>query len=116
MKEKLEKLTEVIKDESLAKELLSMKDPEDAQKWIKAHGVDMTLDEVRELGGTLKELLSGKTREELEKMAAGEYELTNDELKQVSGGEVVAIVGLVVCVLGTVAMILDKAGVFDWDW
>lgn len=117
MNEKLEKLAEVIKDENLAKELFSKKDPEDAQKWIKAHGVDMTLDEVKELGGAIKELLSGKSREELEKLAAGEYELTDDELKEVSGGEVFAIVGLVVLVGCTAVMLLHKAGVFDdWDW
>ncbi len=113
MKEKLEKLTEVLKDEKLAKELFSKKDPADAQKWIKEHGVDMTLDEVKELGGTIKGLISGRTREDLEKMAVGEYELTDDELKKVSGGLVFEIVAMAILAGSLAVVIAEKAGWID---
>lgn len=93
MKEKLDKLNELLKDEELAKELLSKEKAEDAQKWMSAHGIDMTLDEVRTLGNGLKELLTTKSPEELEKMAnEEERELSDDELESAAGGSILGTI------------------------
>lgn len=79
MKEKLEKLTELLKtDESLAKELFSITDAADAQKWISEHGIDMTLDEVKDFGAHMKKLLSARNEE---------GELSDEQLHQVAGGK-----------------------------
>ena len=37
MKDKMEKLATLLKDEKLAKELLSLKKAEDAREWMEAH-------------------------------------------------------------------------------
>lgn len=105
MNEKLEKLAEVIKDENLAKELFSLTQPEDAQKWISDHGVEMTVEEVKELGAAIRKLITEKSPEEIEKLANGEdMELTDEQLAEAAGGFLSAAVGIVVGVAKVAAV------------
>lgn len=78
MKEKLKKLIELLKsDESLARELFTITDPESAQTWMASHGIDMTLDGVK----TIEARLAPKGEED--------KELSDGELKNVAGGSFV---------------------------
>ncbi len=75
MDEKMKKFAGIINDENLSKELLAIKKPEDAQKWLKEHGVDLSIDELKAFAEKAK--------------ASAEGELTDDELELAAGGEYV---------------------------
>ena len=70
MDEKMKKFAGIINDENLSKELLAIKKPEDAQKWLKEHGVDLSIDELKAFAEKAK--------------AAAEGEITDDELRMVT--------------------------------
>ena len=92
-RELLEKINAIFSDEALAKELLSIEKPEDAQIWLENHDVELTLDDVKALGTFITKVNSGDISEEtLNKMKNGE--LDEDELEQVCGGSF--IIGLIV--------------------
>ncbi len=71
-----EKLKELLKDETFVQGLAKQIQPEDAQAYFAAHGLDFTKDEILQMGRAL----NLKVRQE-----RGE-ELTEDELAEVSGG------------------------------
>lgn len=122
MNEKLNKLAELLRDENNVKELLSLTELEDAQKWISDHGIEMTVEEVRELGNEIRKMIKEKSPEEIERIANGEdMELTDDQLAQVSGGFLATALGIAVGVakiagaLGaSVAVVGTIGGVASW--
>ncbi len=70
------KLAELLKNEDFVRGLAKQIQPEDAQAYFAAHGLDFTKDEILQMGRAL----NLKVRQE-----RGE-ELTEDELAEVSGG------------------------------
>lgn len=117
MNEKLNKLAELLRDENNVKELVSLTELEDAQKWISDHGIEMTVEEVRELGNEIRKMIKEKSPEEIERIANGEdVELTDDQLAQVSGGFLATALGIAVGVakiagaLGASAAIIGTIG------
>ena len=71
-----EKLRDLLNSEAFAKEVEGMKTAEDLQAALKQHGIEMTIDEIVELGGQLAHQMGmGK-----------DGELSEDDLENVSGG------------------------------
>ena len=81
----VEKMKELFSDEKLVREVLTIEKAEDAQAWFSDHGVELTLDEVNELGVVLNKIASGEVTEEQLKRAA-DGEMSEEELTQVAGG------------------------------
>lgn len=78
-----DKLRDLLNSEAFAKEVEGMKTAEDLQVALKQHGIEMTIDEIVELGGQLAHQMGmGKNSE-----------LSEDDLENVSGG---GLFGLVV--------------------
>ena len=99
MEDRIVKLNELIKDEAFLKELFSKEEPEDVQALFEDNGVELTLDEVRQLGDLLGKAANGEiTAEQLEKMANGE--LSEEDLEQVAGGEVFIGAAMVIAIIG----------------
>ena len=89
MDNRTEKMQELMKNEEFVKKLITIENPEDVQVYFEDNGLEMTLDEVKELGTMLGKVVKGEvTAEQLEKSADGE--LSEDELKNVAGGSLVA--------------------------
>lgn len=87
MNERAEKLKEIFEDKELAKELLSIEEAEDAQKWFSDHGAELTMDEVKSLGNLFAKIADGEITEEQLRAAAGsDGELSEEELENVAGG------------------------------
>ena len=81
----VEKMQELFSNEELAKEILNIEKAEDAQAWFSAHGVELTMDELKAFADVFNKILSGEvTEEQLERIAGGE--LSEEELAQVAGG------------------------------
>ena len=68
-------LKEVLQNEEVALEFFSKETPEEAQAFLKDKGVEMSLEEVQELGKVLE--------------AATSEELSEDDLENVAGGGVI---------------------------
>lgn len=77
MDERNAKLTELLQDEAFVKEMVSIVEPKDAQKFFADHGLDYSMSEIMAMGKILKRM--GQQRQ-------GD-ELSEDELAQVAGGE-----------------------------
>ena len=89
MSGRLSGLKEIFENEELAKEVLSIEQPEDAQEWFNEHDVDITLEEVKELGSLISKISSGEiSKDMLDKASSGE--MTEDELENVAGGALTA--------------------------
>ena len=71
-----EKLAELLKNEDFVRGLAEQLQPEDAQAYFAAHGLDFTKDEILQMGRALNARLKQRRGEEL----------TEDELAEVSGG------------------------------
>ena len=69
-----DKIKEQLKDKAFVEGLLKNKSPEEAKAYLAEHGVEMSLDEVKELGAKLYAL------------AKGEAELSESELADAAGG------------------------------
>ena len=80
-----EKLQEVLSDEAFAKELLQMEKPEDVQVALEKKDIDLTLDEIRQIGEYMNKVQNGEiSQEQVQSMVDGE--LSEDELEEVAGG------------------------------
>ena len=118
MTDNMKKLEVLFKDENLAKEVLSIEKPEEAQTWLSDHGVDLTMDEVMTLGGILNKFTTGEiTPEQLQKAADGE--LSEEELEHVAGGfgmdDLLEDPGFWCVVGATAAMAIGAIGMaFSW--
>lgn len=103
MDERIQKLQDLLKDETAVKELLENRTPEDAKAFLSENGIEYSLEEVKGIGATIAKALSGElTSEQLERAATGE--LSEDELEEVAGGFVVSsavTAGLII--VGTIA-------------
>ena len=77
MDERVSKLKELIANEDFAKELFGKQTAEEAQALLKDNGVEFTLDEVNQIGDGIRIIAKSQ--------AAG-GELSEDDLKSVSGG------------------------------
>ena len=99
-KELQEKLQEVLSDEGFARELLAMERPEDVQIALEKKDIELSLDEVRQIGETIQNIQSGEiSQEQLESMADGE--LSEEELGEVAGGTIIGtIAAIILCVGG----------------
>ncbi len=85
MDEKNKRLQEILSDEELAKEVLSIEKPEDAQKWFADHGIDYSMDEIMWLGELFRKAASGEiTQKDVDMAENGE--LSGEMLRLVSGG------------------------------
>ena len=71
--ELLTTIMERMKDEEFTRKLLMNKTKEDVQAFLSANGIDCTIEQVKELGKSLKEQMDGK-------------ELSLDQLEDVAGG------------------------------
>ena len=69
-----DKIKELAKDKAFVEGLLKNQSPEEAKAYLAEHGVEMSLDEVKELGA------------ELYAMSNGESELAESDLAAVAGG------------------------------
>lgn len=113
----IDKINELFKDESIVKELLSKKEPEEAQLFLEEHGVMMSLDEIMQVGEGLKKIAKGEVSSEtVSKIANGE--LGEDELENVAGGLVPLVIPIIAgvasgAIFGTVAGLLD---LFEVNW
>ena len=77
MDERVSKLKELITNEDFARELFGKQTAEEAQALLKDNGVEFTLDEVNQIGDGIRIIAKSQ--------AAG-GELSEDDLKSVSGG------------------------------
>ena len=91
-----DKLQEVLSDEAFAKELLSMEKPEEVQIALEKKGVEMSLDEIHQIGELMRKVQNGEvTKEQVQSIADGE--LSEDELEEVAGGfGIFAIIGILI--------------------
>ena len=97
-----EKIKEVLSDESFVKELLETENVEDVQAKLAAKGVDLSTDEIKQIGDTIVKVAEGEiTQEQLEKAANGE--LSEEELEQVAGGVLGVVIFL--CMVGGLAAV-----------
>lgn len=104
-----ERLNEIFKDEKLVKELLDNRSPEDAQKWLSDHDVELSIEDIRKLGDRIKKIASGEiTREQIEKTANGE--LSEAELEEVAGGLAVVDDLILIGIFG----VLISGIAFEW--
>ena len=77
-----EKLKEVLADEAFAKKLLAMEKPEDVQIALEEKDIELSLDEINQIGEFIKKAQSGEiSQEQVQRMADGE--LSEDELEEV---------------------------------
>ena len=99
MVELQEKVQEVLSDESFAKELVAMEDEKQVQIALEEKGIELSLDEIRQIGETVRKFQNGEiSQEQLESMADGE--LSEEELGEVAGGTSPIGVAVVLLVLG----------------
>lgn len=75
----------MLSDETFAKELLQKEDAGAVQKALEEKGIELTLDESRQIGVYLQKVRDGEiSQEQIQAMADGE--LSEDELMDVAGG------------------------------
>ena len=80
-----EKIQEALSDETFAKELFNMEKPEDVQIALEKKGIELTLDEIRQIGEYMLKVQNGEiSQEQVQRMA--DRELSEDELEEVAGG------------------------------
>lgn len=79
------KVKELATDKAFVEELFTKQTAEEAQAFFADKGVDLSLDDVKEMGSVLEKVVKGEvTSEQLEAAANGE--LTEDELEEAAGG------------------------------
>ena len=80
-----ENLTKVFSDEAFLKELLAAESAEAAQKMLEDKGVNMSVDEINQLGEYAGKVISGEiTAEDIQNQESDE--LSEDDLENVAGG------------------------------
>ena len=86
-----EKLQEVLSDEAFAKELLQMEKPEDVQVALEKKDIDLSLDEISQIGEYMNKVQNGEiSQEQVQSMVDGE--LSEDELEEVAGGFIISLI------------------------
>lgn len=127
MNEKTKKFEALMKNEENVKDLLSNKTPEEAQVWLKEHGLEYSMDEVQAIGNFVKAVASGEvSKEDLEAMdKMYDRELADDELKAASGGvwtgiSPAAALGGGVAAAGVGLLVVGYCvaayGAHEWGW
>ena len=104
-----EKIKEVLQDKDFVNQLVAMDKPEDVQAALDERGVELTLDEIKQIGETIRKVQSGEiSQEQAQKAADGE--LSEDELEGVSGGIVGILIasGIFCAAAGTTLGILQR--------
>ncbi len=100
----------MLSDEKFAKELLQMEKPEDVQIALEKKGIELTLDEIRQIGEFMRKIQNGEvSQEQVQRMADGE--LSEDELEEVAGGCIIMTI-LGILVGGTFATMVGIS--FGW--
>ena len=95
LRELQEKLQEALADEAFVKELLAMERVEDVQTALEEKDIELSLDEINQIGEFLQKVQSGEiSQEQAQRMADGE--LMEDELEEVAGG---SIIGTICCII-----------------
>ena len=87
-------IKELLANEEVAKEFFSKESPEEAQAFLKEKGVEVSLDEMKELGAALEKTQDG--------------ELGDEDLENVAGGGVIQD-------FGDMIHILDKLVQKPWE-
>lgn len=88
-----EKIQEVFSDEKFVESLLQMEEPEEVQAALKEKGIELTVEEVKQI------------REKLENTSEGE--LSEEDLGQVSGG--IAITMIIGAIAGLISLTASAA-------
>ena len=83
MDNRSEKVIEIFKGEALAKEVLAIDNPEDAQAWFSDHGIEFTVDELKDMADKINRLSKG---EKVRESSTDTDELSEDDLENVVGG------------------------------
>ncbi|MBR3630635.1 MAG: hypothetical protein IKN55_09240, partial [Oscillospiraceae bacterium] len=90
-----------LSDEDFVKTLLSSETPEAAQKLLSDKGVSLSIEEIRSAGETLSKLAEGEISSEL----------SEDELEQVAGGDVIC--GIIVGIIGLYGATIATEGIMQ---
>ncbi|MCL2081984.1 MAG: hypothetical protein FWH04_01935 [Oscillospiraceae bacterium] len=75
-------LEKAFKDEAFAKKVLAMQDLGDVQAELKTKGVDMSIEEIKEIGEATKKIVERQK-------ANPDAELSIDDLEDVAGGAII---------------------------
>lgn len=121
---KVERMKELMNDESFVKEFITKQSPEDVQAFLEANGVVLSLDEVIQIGSLLEKVASGEIKED-QLIKASNGELSEDELADVAGGIVITgaalagaiitgAVGGAVVTTAAVAYVHYKDEIINW--
>ena len=93
-----EKLLELLKNEAFFERILALDEPTDVQAAFEEEDVELSIQEIEQLGEMIRKLSEGEiSQEQIEQAANGE--LSEDEMEQVAGG----VVGEIL--LGTAAVV-----------
>lgn len=94
-----EKLQEVLADEAFVNELLAMEKTEDVQIALEEKDIELSLDEINQMGDIIRKVQSGEiSQEQIQRMADGE--LAEDELKEVAGGSIIGLIAGILVIGG----------------
>ena len=97
-----ERIREVFSDEEFVSELLTKETPEEAQALLVEKDIDVSVEDLIKI----KDIMIKK----VEAAENGEsYELTEDELADIAGGEVVALIVMGVFLVGITAKLVHTA-------
>lgn len=124
MNKNAERLKELMNDESFVKEFITRQEPEDVQVFLEEHGVELSLDEVKQMGSLLEKVAKGEIKEE-QLINAANGELSEEELEDVAGGVAMSALTLTLIIVGsalgsagttTAALAIDhyKNEIVDW--
>ncbi|MBE5837539.1 hypothetical protein [Butyrivibrio sp.] len=83
MDNRIERIKELFSDEAMVKEVLSIAEPEKAQEWFSDHGIEFTLDEIKDMGEMINKVQKGEIKAGY---LAVNDELSEDDLENVAGG------------------------------
>ena len=108
LQELMDKLQEVLADEAFVQELLAMERPEDVQIALEERDIELSLDEINQVGDAVRKVQSGEiSQEQVQRMADGE--LTEEELEEVSGGSLIFIIAMSAVAFGAGAGFITLA-------
>ena len=85
------RIKEIFSDEAFVKRLLDQEEPEQIQAVLKEKGIELNFEEIEYMKSMVEKMLSGQADPE---------ELSDDDLKDVSGGGVGAAIGIILSVAG----------------
>ena len=115
LQELMDKLQEALADEAFVQELLAMEKPEDVQTALEEKDIELSLDEINQVGDAVRKVQSGEiSQEQVQRLADGE--LSEDELEEVAGGCIIIAILFAVIVGGGSALGITAAagGLKGW--